>query len=298
MNINYNTHPRILIAGAGGKLGHRVVEILQEQGYPNLVAATRNPEKLHQFTKKGIEIRNADFNDPESLAKAFADIDRLLLISTDDLHTPGVRIHQHTNAIEAAKNAGISHIVYTSMPNPDQAGDIPFAPDHVATEQALKTSGLDFTSLRVNWYADNLLGFLPQIIAAGKWPTAAGNGRIPYIPREDVAQVVAATLITASEKSYPDVSGTESLSIQEIAGIASDVFEKNIEVIDVLKEDLTRELVAISVPLAFAPTVVMTDLNICAGNFDVVTDVVKTVTGREPQSLKSFFIQHKNKFII
>lgn len=297
MNYNPKTSARILVAGASGKLGYRVVEILQEQGYSNLVAATRNPKKLYSFTKQGIEVRKADFNDPSSLNRAFEGIDRLLLISTNDLYTPGARIQQHANAIEAAKNAGISHIVYTSMPNPAKASAIPFAIDHVATEQALEKSGLDFTSLRVNWYADNLLGFLPQIIAAGKWPTAAGNGKIPYIPREDVARTTAAILLTATGKSYPDISNVESLSIRKIARIASEVFEKNIEVIDVLKQDLTSALVAIGIPTAFAPTVVMTDLNMRAGNFDVVNDVVKKAIGKEPQTLKSFFIQHKDKFI-
>jgi NAD(P)H dehydrogenase (quinone) len=292
-----NTHLKIMVAGASGHLGHRVIEILQETGYRNVVAATRNPEKLHSFSDQGIEVRKADFNEPSSLNNAFAGIDRLLLISTNDLHTLGARIRQHTNAIEAAKNAGISHIVYTSMPNPGKASDIPFAPDHIATEQALEKSGLDFTSLRVNWYADNLLGFLPQIIAAGKWPTAAGNGRIPYIPREDVAQLAAIMLVTATGKSYADISGAESLSVPEIAGIASDVFGKKIEVVDVSEKDLTNELVAIGVAQSFAPTVVMTDLNIRAGNFDVVTDLVKTATGKSPQSLRSFFMQHKNKFI-
>jgi NAD(P)H dehydrogenase (quinone) len=183
------------------------------------------------------------------------------------------------------------------MPSPEKAHDIPFAPDHVATEKALENSGLDFTSLRISWYAENLMGFLPQIISAGKWPTVSGNGRIPYIPREEVAQATAAALTGNTGKTYPDISGAESLSVAEIAGIASDVFNKKITVIQVSDSIIADELIAIGIPAAFAPTVVMTDLNTRSGNFDIVTDDVKKATGRIPQKLKDFLISNKDKFI-
>ena len=173
---------RILVAGAGGQLGKRVVELLHGQGYNNLIAASRNPSNLGHFPDTGIQIRRADFNDPASLLTAFKDIDHLLFISTDELQTPGLRVEQHLNAVNAAKAAGIKHIVYTSMPNPKTSLSIPFAQDHVATEQALMKSGIGYTILRVSWYCENLQAYLPQIIAAGKWPTAAGDGKIVLFP--------------------------------------------------------------------------------------------------------------------
>jgi NAD(P)H dehydrogenase (quinone) len=287
---------RILVAGAGGHLGRRVVEILTDLGYTNLVGASRNPSKLQTFRDAGTEIRRVDFDEPQSLQSAFQGIERLLLISTDELHTPGARVRQHINAINAAKAAGVKHIVYTSMPKPEAAKSIPFAPDHVATEEALKASGIGFTSLRISWYAENLLGFLPQIIASGKWPTVAQNGRISYVPREDVAQVTAAALLKAHGKAYWDITGAESLTIRQIAETASEVFEKPIEVLQVDDGEIADELVSIGIQPGFAPTVVMTDLNTRDGNFDILNDLVKQVTGQDPLNLKTFFKNYRSLF--
>ncbi len=292
-----NGQPKILVAGASGHLGRRVLEILRELGYTNFVGASRTPAKLQAFTNAGIEIRQADFDEPESLRLAFQGIKRLLLISTDELHMPGARVRQHINAISVAKAAGIKHIVYTSMPRPEHATSIPFAQDHVATEEALKASGIEFTSLRVSWYAENLLGFLPQIITAGKWPTVAGKGRIAYVPREDVAQVTAAALLRAHGKAYWDVTGAESLTVHEIAAIASEVFKKRIDVVSVDDSEIIEDLISIGVQPAFAPTVVMTDLNTRAGNFDMRNDLVRQLTGRNSVTLKIFFTQYRNLFL-
>lgn len=290
------TSARLLVAGARGHLGRRVVELLREQGYPNLVAATRSPEKLRAFSDAGIKVRQADFNIPETLATAFQGIDRLLLISTDELSVPGLRIKQHLAAIEAAKVAGVQHIVYTSMPYPEPGSVIPFAPDHYATEQALEQSGLGYTILRVSWYADNLLGFLPQLLAAGKWFTAAGEGRIAYIPREDVARATAAALAapTTTSATY-DLTGTQALSVVEMADLAAEVFQRPLDVVYLAEQQLEKKLTELAIP-APAAMVVVTDTNTRLGKFDIVTNVVEQLTGQAPQSLRAFFEQSATRF--
>ncbi len=300
MTINSSvgaTSARVLVAGAGGHLGHRIVELLQAQGYANVLAATRNPEKLRAFSAAGIEVRQADFNEPETLATAFQGIDRLLLISTDELSVPGLRIQQHLAAIDAAKAAGVQHIVYTSMPHPEPGSVIPFAPDHYATEQALEQSGLGYTILRVSWYADNLLGFLPQLLAVGKWFTAAGEGRIAYIPREDVARATAATLVAPMTASaYYDLTGTQALSVAEMADLAAKVFRQPLDVVHLSEQQLEKKLTALNIP-APASMVVVTDTNTRLGKFDVVTDAVEQLTGQAPQTLQAFFEQSAARFI-
>lgn len=228
MNSNDEIRHRILVAGAGGQLGKRVVQILHDQDSTDLVAASRDLSKLQRFADQGIALGQADFNDPDKLQAAFAGIDRLLLISTDELQTPGLRITQHQNAINAAKAAGIRHIVYTSMPNPGTSTAIPFAHDHVATEQALVESGLGYTILRVSWYCENLLGYLPQIIQAGTWSTVAGDGKIAFVPREDVARVTAAALLSETESNVYDITGAEALTITGIVEAIQDVFGRQI----------------------------------------------------------------------
>ena len=134
--------PTFLVTGAGGHLGRRIVELLLEAKARRVIAASRDPAKVVDLAAKGAETRRADFDDPASLDAAFKGVDRLLIVSTDDVVTPGKRLRQHTAAVEAAARARIGHVVYTSMPNPEPGSLIPFAPDHYGTEQALAKSAL------------------------------------------------------------------------------------------------------------------------------------------------------------
>lgn len=102
----------ILVTGASGQLGRAVLRSLLKQGQTRLIGTTRSPEKLADFAQKGVEIRAADFDQPDGLAEAFKGASRLLLISGTEA---GARVQQHKNAIDAAKKAGVKHIVYTSL---------------------------------------------------------------------------------------------------------------------------------------------------------------------------------------
>lgn len=160
----------LLVTGASGHLGRRVLaNLLDTCGIPPscLIAVTRDPAKVADIAARGVDVRRGDFDDPASLDAAFKGANRLLLISTDAFDRPGARIAQHKAAIAAAKQAGVKHIVYTSMPRPD-GSPIPFAPDHLGTEQALAASGLGWTVLRNAWYFENLALSLPDALATGK----------------------------------------------------------------------------------------------------------------------------------
>lgn len=282
---------RLLVTGAGGKLGGRVVAHLAEMGVGNVVAASRDPGKLS--TPAGVETRRADFDDPGSLAEAFAGVDRVLVISTDRIDTPGLRIKQHLAAVEAARAAGVKHILYTSMLNPEHSL-IPFAPDHLGTEQAIERSGMDFTILRVSWYAEGLLGSLPGVIASGEWRTSAGDGRINHVPREDVARAAAAAIASRSGvRERLDITGPEPHTIAEIAAIAGRLAGRDIAVIPVSDEDLAAGARAAGVPEPFVPLVVASDANIRAGNFDVASDAVEQLTGTPAQSVEEFLAANK-----
>lgn len=282
---------KLLVTGASGNLGRRIVHWLADSGVPNVVAASRDPGKLD--VPAGIQTRRADFDDPASLSAAFSGIDRVLLISTDRIDVPGIRIKQHRTAVEAAAKAGIKHILYTSMLNPE-GSLIPFAPDHLSTEQAIEASGMGFTILRVSWYAENLLRSLPGVLASGKWFTSAGEGRINYVPRDDVARAAAAALATRSGvRERLDITGPEPLTFPQIARIAGEVTGKPIEVVQISDEALASGARAAGVPEAFIPLVVATDANIRAGNFDVASDAVERLTGKPALSIKAYLTQHK-----
>jgi NAD(P)H dehydrogenase (quinone) len=280
--------PTLLVTGASGHLGRRVVELLLEAKAGKVVAATRNPEKLADLSAKGAEIRKADFDDP-SLADAFKGIDRLLLVSTDALDQPGRRLAQHKAAIEAAKRAGVKHIVYTSMPKPEPGSPIPFAPDHYGTEQTLAASGINWTVLRNSWYQENLFHSLPQVLKSGKWFSAAGDGKVAHISREDCARAAAAALISANgANARYDITGGEALATKDIARLASEATGKPIELVPVTDEQLANGMKAAGVPTSMIPFLVSFDTNTRAGNVAQVSDAVTTLTGRQPATLKQF----------
>ena len=170
-----DSRPTLLVTGASGHLGRQVVELLLDTHAGHIIATTRNPEKLADLAARGVEVRGADFDDPESLPAAFAGAERLLLISTDAADGTDRRARQHIHAVKAAEQAGVAHVLYTSLINPGPESPILIAPDHAATEQALAESALDWTVLRNNMYTDYLLQSLPQAVASGKLTAAAGR---------------------------------------------------------------------------------------------------------------------------
>ncbi len=272
--------PTLLVTGASGNLGRRATELLLEAKAGKIIAGTRDPSKLADLAAKGAEVRKIDFDDP-ALAEALKGVDRLLLISTDALDKPGRRLAQHQAAITASKKAGVSHIVYTSMPKPEPGSPIPFAPDHYGTEQALEQSGIGWTVLRNGWYQENLFHSLPQVLASGKWFSAAGDGKVAHVSREDAAYAAAAALAAQPNgNSRYDITGAELLTTKEIAKLASEATGKPIEVVSVSDEQLTQGMIAAGMPAFLAPVFASFDTNTRAGNIAIASDAVQKLTGR------------------
>jgi NAD(P)H dehydrogenase (quinone) len=286
----------ILITGAAGQLGQRVIHHLLETckvPAASLIAASRDTSKLADLAAKGVATRKADFDDAASLEAAFEGVDRVLVISTDALAVPGLRLKQHTAAVAAAVKAGVKHIAYTSMPSPDKSL-VTFAPDHLGTEAAIKASGLPYTIIRNAWYLDNYMHSMPHNLQAGSWYTASGDGKVPNISREDCAMGAAAALASGTTESATyTLTGSESLNADQIAAIISDVAGKPLAAIQVNDEQLNQGMLGAGLPDFVATMLVSADANIRAGNFDHVTTDFNRLTGKQPQTLKDFFVAHK-----
>jgi NAD(P)H dehydrogenase (quinone) len=289
--------PRLLVTGAGGQLGRRVVELLLEAGVANLVATSRDPAKLADLAARGVEIRRADFDDPASLAPAFAGIDRVLLISTDSLDRPGRRIAQHRAAIAAAQAAGVRHVVYTSAPGarPQDGGGV--IDDHFWTEQALAASAVPgWTILRHNLYAELLLMGAGQAVASGAlYSATAGAGRA-YVSREDCARIDAAALVQGQGRRILDVSGPAAVTQDEVAALYAKLSGKPVTHHDLPADALRQGLAGAGLPPPMVEVLVDFDVSASQGQHAIVTDAVATLTGRAPVSVEAFLEANKGAF--
>lgn len=285
------TSPTLFVAGAGGKFGRRVVELLAERGYAGkIIAGSRTPEKLADL--KGVEVRTADFSDPAAFQAALAGVDRLLIVSTDVIGEQ--RIKLHTNAVAAARAAGVKRIVYTSMPHPEPGNIIPMALDHYATEQAIKGTGIEYTILRNSWYTENLLQVLPPALASGKWYSASGAGRISHVTRDDTARAAAGALLSdhAGNRVFT-VTGQQAFTNAEIAAIATEVLGKPIEVVDVPDAGYTEGLKQAGLPAPVAELLTTFEIGQRHGILSMVTDAVEELWGTPATTVREFLVANQ-----
>ncbi|HEX5660374.1 MAG TPA: SDR family oxidoreductase [Polyangiales bacterium] len=273
---------RLLVTGAAGQLGRRVVELLRAQNAGPIVAATRDPAKL---ALDGVEVRRADFDDTASLEGAFAGVERALLISTDAI---GKRVAQHERAIAALAKAGVKHVVYTSLPNAPSSV-VSIAPEHAATERALIASGLGHTILRNNLYMDLLLFTLPNALKTGQLIDARANGKTAFVSREDCARAAAAALTARTQADrIVDVTGPEALTSDQLVAIVSEVTGKPLAHVSVPPDDFAKALVAHGLPPAQAALYKSFDVAIAKGELASVSDAVAQLTGKAPGTLRDY----------
>lgn len=288
----------LLVTGASGHLGRRVVELLLEspdRRGRKLVALTRSPEKLAELAARGVDVRAADFDHPATLAAAFAGVERALIISTDALDPPGRRLAQHSAAVQAARAAGVRHAVYTSLIRPDPESPIRLAPDHWGTETALRESGIGYTVLRNSMYTDYLLMGLPHALATGQLVNAYGDGAVSYVTREDCARAAAAALAAPFEgTAVLDVTGPAALTQAELASIASDVTGKPLKYVAVDAETATQNLQRAGLPRPIAELLISFEVAGTRGRLAVVSSAVRELTGEAPRSVRDFLTAHRS----
>jgi NAD(P)H dehydrogenase (quinone) len=279
---------QLLVTGASGNLGKAVVAELRRLGAKKVIAATRTPGKHQELASLDVEEREADFDRPETLQTAFRGVERLLLVSTDSLHAPDVRIKQHRAAIQAAVGAGVEHVVYTSLPNahPTEGPSIP--DDHFWTEVALFESGLNWTILRNNLYAEVILRFAQFALKTGKLVSATQSQGRSYVSREDCARTAGAALLNATGKAIYDVTGPASITHDEIASILSRLSGKSIQHVNVKPDEVEKGLVAAGIPQFAARSVRELDEETSRGYQAIVTPTVANLTGRVPVSVEDF----------
>jgi NAD(P)H dehydrogenase (quinone) len=271
------------ITGASGQLGSLAADLLLEQvDASDVVLLTRKPDALD---RPGVTVRAADFDDPATLATAFDGVDELLLVSTDAV---GSRVEGQRRAVEAARAAGVRRVLYTSVVDPSPENPAAVAPDHAATEQDLRDSGMRWTFLRNNLYADMQADVVAQAAASGTYVTNTGDAGAAYVTRADcAAAAVAALLSTELDDAALDVTGPDAVTADDIAALAAERRGEPVEVVHVDDAAYVAGLEQAGLPTPVAQLLASFGTAIREGRLAAVTPVVEELTGRPATPLAS-----------
>ena len=272
------------VTGASGPFGHHAVTGLIEAGVPasDIVALVRTPSKVADLAEQGVQVRTADYSAPETLTAALAGVDTLLLVSSSEV---GQRFAQHSNVIDAAKAAGVSRIVYTSVLRADTS-ELALAPEHKATEAALRASGVAFTILRNGWYTENYLGQIEQYKATGEIVGASGDGRVSAAPRADFAAAAVAALVQPGhENAVYELGGAPAFTMTEFAAVLSSATGATIVYRDVTPEEHTAILESVGLDAGTAGFVTALEVGTKRGDLFADSGDLQRLLGRESTPL-------------
>jgi len=260
----------ILVTGASGHLGRLAIEHLLDLGVApdQIVAGARTPESIADLAARGIQTARVDYTDAASLDAAFAGVDHLLLVSSSEV---GQRAAQHAAVIDAAKRAGVEHLVYTSAPAATTSALI-LAPEHKATEEAIVASGIPATILRNGWYTENYVGSAKQAAAIGELVASVGEGRVASASRTDYARAAAVVLAEPGHvgKVY-ELSGDYAWNFTELAAAISTALDTTVGYRSVTSEEHAAILGGAGLDEGTIGFVVGLDTNIRDGLLAVTT---------------------------
>lgn len=273
------------VTGATGQLGRLVIEaLLRDQAPEHVVAVVRDPAKVAGLAERGVTVRVAPYESPEALRSAFEGVDRLLFVSGSEA---GRRIPQHRAVVEAARAAGVGHVVYTSAPHASST-DLALAPEHKATEELIKESGLPYTFLRNNWYTENYADQLAVARQTGTLTAAAGHGRVASASRVDYAEAAAAVLKGGDHQGQVyELAGDVAWDYDELAAAIGEVIGTPVTYRPVEPDVLIKELTANGLDEGTAGFVAALDTNIAGGALaDTGDGVLSSLIGRPTTPLR------------
>jgi NAD(P)H dehydrogenase (quinone) len=284
------------ITGASGGLGRRTAQhVLQAHPPAEVVLFSRTPASLAEFTAAGATVRQADFNQPDSLVESFRGVDVLLLISTDAI---GHRRAQQEAAISAAAAAGVDRIAYTSTANADKSFPAklrPLSDDHAATEEALRRAGPSWTLLRNALYLEAISGGWAQAAATGKLVTNNGSGRHAPVSRDDCAAAAAAVLLgDGHDNTIYDIAGERLLDDTAVAAVLATHHGRPVEAVTVTDDDYEKGLLAAGLPAELAGLLTGFGATIRAGLMETPLGDTDKLILRAPTSIEQFLATNRN----
>ena len=282
----------ILVTGSTGHFGNATINFLLEKGVSanEILALVRNEQSGDDFKKRGIGVVVGDYDNYASLVNAFKGVEKLLFISGSDV---AKRLSQHENVVNAAKEAGVKHIVYTSFQRKNETETSPIwmvAQSHIKTEKWLKESGIRYTILKNNLYMDFLPGFIGEkVLESGVIYVPAENGKVGAVLRSEMAEGAASVLATTGHegKEY-DFTNAEAVTYQEIAETISKASGKTINYISPSAEDYGNTLAKYGVPAEVIGIFSSFAVAQAKGELDGESADLEKLLGRKPLSIKDF----------
>jgi len=281
----------ILVTGATGHFGKSTIDFLLKKGISsaNIFALVRDEERAGSLKSKGITTRIADYDKYDQLVVAFAGIEKLLLVSSSDIVN---RAKQQENVVNAAKEAGVKHILYTSFERKNETETSPIsfvASSHIATEKLIKESGIAYTIFRNNLYLDVLPWFFGEkVIETGVF-LPAGETKAALTSRDDMAEATANVLIgDGHENKVYSFSNTEQVSIGDVAKSMSEIVGKEVPYLNPTFEIYMETLTNAKVPAEYIGMFAGFVSAIKQGEFEVTTNDLENILGRKPTTAKQY----------
>lgn len=275
----------IAVTGATGRLGRLVIEELLDRGVApaEIAALVRSPDKAQDFADHGVQVRRADYTQPDTLTEALKGVDRLLLISASELDE---RVNQHRNVVNAAGEAGVQLLAYTSILKADTSA-MQLAEEHKASEEMIRNSGIPFVILRNGWYLENYTENLGPALEYGALLGSAEEGRVSAASRADFA-AAAAEVLTGSghENRVYELGGDEAFTLAELAEEISRQSGKPGEYRGLPEDAYARALIGAGVPDVFARMLADSDRGIARGELFTDSGDLRRLIGRPTTPLR------------
>ena len=278
----------IVITGATGKLGSRIVaELLERSPAERLAVSVRDPLKARGCAERGVRVRQGDFSDPATLTTAFEGATTLLLVSSNAAAHGGDPLAQHRAAIDAARFAGVRRIVYTSHMGASASSVFPPMRTHAATEGMLRDSGVAWTALRNGFYADTV-GMLVGDATSTGLLAAPRDGEVSWTAHADLAAAAATILLGERfDGATPPLTAADALDLADVAALLTDLSGRPVERQVIADEELERRMTAGGAPAGAVATTLNLYRAARAGEFQRVDPTLATLLGRPPIPLSA-----------
>jgi len=278
----------IAITGANGQLGRATLSFLLEKtDSSNVVAVVRDRANLADLSGVGLTIREATYDDPQTLMNAFEDVDVLLQISTSAVGEAATRQEYHV--VNAAKQQGIKHVVYTSTLNPHPNAHFMATETCLQTEKAIRESGMYYTFFRNSMYMETIPLFIGDGLHNGQIYYPAGNGRVSFVSRVDIAEAISHLLLQPEiENATYDITGDKSFSFGDLAALLRQERQLDAVYENIDDEHFQAELVKIGMPLQEVDFYLSMAKSIRSGEFELVDGGLEKLLGRKRKTLQHY----------